>query len=477
MGGRKNVDLMVLTGCMDPVQEDRDQMVERVKPVTAPPLHRARAEREAFGRRLRDRVRRIDHDRWVTGGRDVIARLRASEDGRLAAVLPYRHGRMAASPFAFLRGGAAIMAPDLAALPHTGYTVQICGDAHVRNLGAYASPEGRIVFDVNDFDETCRAPWEWDIKRLAISLVLVGREAATSERICRDAVMAMVRSWRETLHELADLPAVELGRYCVHRFAASGPVGRVLRKAERMTPVQARDELTAPADDGKPRFVANPPKLSRIPDAEAAAVLASLAEYRETLAPNHQQVLDCYLAYDVAFKVAGAGSIGARNYAVLCVGNGIDDPLTLQVKQALPSCYEALGLIAADPRVASHQGRRVAEGQHRLQTWTDPLLGWTTIDGAPFYVRQLSDHKAAIDPADLRRAPLIEYARVCGETFAKAHSRTGDAAVLYGYAGQSDKLDHALADLAITGADQVTGDWQALVAAIGRGELESRELD
>jgi hypothetical protein len=149
----------------------------------------------------------------------------------------------------------------------------------------------------------------------------------------------------------------------------------------------------------------------------------------------------------------------------------------LQVKQALPSCYEALGLVAADARVASHQGRRVAEGQHRMQTWTDPLLGWTTIDGAPFYVRQLADHKAAIDPADLRRAPLIEYARVCGETFAKAHGRTGDAAVLYGYAGQSDKLDHALADLAITGADQVTGDWQALVAAIGRGELEARDLD
>jgi uncharacterized protein DUF2252 len=154
---------------MHQVQEDRDHTVERVNTVTAPPLHCARAEREAFGRRLRDRVRRIDHDRWITGERDVIARLRASEDGRLAAVLPYRHGRMATSPFAFLRGGAAIMAPDLAALPHTGYTVQICGDAHVRNLGACASPEGRLVFDVNDFDETCRAPWEWDVKRLAIS--------------------------------------------------------------------------------------------------------------------------------------------------------------------------------------------------------------------------------------------------------------------------------------------------------------------
>ena len=452
-------------------------MVEQADTGIAPPLHRARAEREAFGRRLRERVRRVDHDVWVTGERDVLARLRGNEDGRVRELLPYRHGRMAASPFAFLRGGAAIMAPDLASLPHTGYPVQICGDAHVRNLGAYASPEGRIVFDVNDFDETCRAPWEWDVKRLAISLVLVGREAGMSDRNARDAAMAMVLSWRETLHELADLPAVELGRYCVRRFAAGGPVGRVLRKAERLTAVQARDELTAPANDGKPRFVANPPKLTRVADAEARAVLDSLAAYRDTLAPNHQQVLDCYLPYDVAFKVAGTGSIGGRNYAVLCIGNGIDDPLTLQVKQALPSCYEALGLVPGDPRVASHQGKRVAEGQHRLQTWTDPLLGWTSIGGVPFYVRQLSDHKASIDPADLKRSPLIEYARVCGETFAKAHARTGDAAVLYGYAGQSDKLDRAIAELAVLGADQVSGDWEALVAAIRRGDIEARDLD
>jgi uncharacterized protein (DUF2252 family) len=451
--------------------------VERMSTPGAPPRHRARAEREAFGRRLRDRIRRVDHRAWVSGERDVLSRLRGSEEHRIREVLPFRHGRMAGSPFAFLRGGAAIMAPDLAALPHTGYMVQICGDAHVRNLGAYASPEGRIVFDLNDFDETCRAPWEWDVKRLAISIVLVGREAGASDRVARDAVMAMIRAWRETLHDLADLPAVELGRYCVHRFAAEGPIGRLLRKAERMTAIQARDELTAPSQDGKPRFVANPPKLARVSDADAHAVLGALAAYRDTLPPNHRQVFDCYLPYDVAFKVSGTGSIGARNYVVLCVGNGIDDPLTLQVKQALPSCYEALGLVAVDPRIASHQGKRIAEGQHRLQTWTDPLLGWTTIGTTPFYVRQLSDHKASIDPADLRRSPLIEYARVCGETFAKAHGRTSDAAVLYGYAGQADKLDRAIAELAILGADQVTGDWEALVAAIGRGEIEARDLD
>jgi len=445
--------------------------------VPAPPRHRSRAEREAYGRTLRDRVRRVDHDVWISEERDMLPRLHANEEGRRVELLPFRHGRMAPSPFAFLRGAAAIMAPDLAALPHTGYFVQICGDAHVRNLGAFSSPEGRIIFDVNDFDETCRAPWEWDMKRLAISIALVGREGGTTDKIAAEAVAAMMRSWRETLHELADLPALELARYCVHRFAPEGPIGRVLMKAERITALHARDELTIPHADGRPRLLEQKPKISRVPEAESNAVLASLTGYRETLGPNRQLVLDSYLAYDVAFKVGGTGSIGARNYIVICVGNGVDDPLILQVKEALPSVYEALKLVPRDPSIAAHQGKRVAEGQHRMQTWTDPLLGWTEIDGAPFYVRQLSDHKASIDPADLRRSSLVEYARVCGETFAKAHARTGDAAVLFGYAGESEKLDKAFAKLAILGADQVTRDWETMTGAIQRGELEIKELE
>jgi len=446
-------------------------------PATAPPRYVARADREMYGKSLRARVRRVDQARWVAGDRDVIGRIRASEVGRRRELLAIRHGKMAVSPFAFLRGGAWVMAPDLASLPHTAYPVQICGDAHVRNLGAFAALDGHIVFDVNDFDETCRAPWEWEIKRLAISIVLVGREAGTSERVCRDAVQAMVRSWRETMHMLADMPVVELARYCVHRFAPEGPVGRVLRKAERMSPLHARDELTTNGPDGRARFANEPPSLVPVDDVTRTKVLASLDAYRDTLGPNRQQVLDCYLAFDVAFKVAGTGSIGGRNYAVLLVGNGSDDPLILQVKQALPSCYEAQGLVPPDATTASHQGKRVASGQHRMQTWTDPFLGWTTIDGDPCYVRQLSDHKASIDPADLKRESLVEYARVCGETFAKAHARTGDAAVLYGYAGRGDKLDVALGKLAREGADQVTHDWETLVAAVKRGELEAVEVE
>jgi uncharacterized protein (DUF2252 family) len=441
---------------------------------TPPPRSIARPLREEYGRSLRDVVRRVDHDHWIDGERDVLARLRRSEQNRLDDLLPFRHGRMAASPFAFLRGGAAIMAPDLMELPHTNYCVQICGDAHIRNLGAYASPDGKIVFDVNDFDETTRAPWEWDMKRLAISFVVCAREAGVSDGVARDAVMELVRSWRESLHELADLPAYELPRYTVHRFQSDGAVGRVLAKAERMSPTQARDELAAPGPDGKPRFVASPPKIRRVPDAEAQAVFDSLIPYRETVGPSRQQVLDCYAPYDVAFKVAGTGSIGGRNYAVMCAGNGPNDSLVLQVKQALPSSFELLGWNGGSP---SHGGRRVAEGQHRMQTSVDPFVGWTTIDGLPFYVRQLSDHKASVDPADLKRSSLLEYARVCGETFAKVHARTADAAVLYGYAGQAEKLDRAFAKLALLGADQVTKDWEILVAAIAKGELVAADLD
>ena len=443
--------------------------------MSPPPRFAARTEREAYGRGLRDRVRRTAQDRWVTEERDVLARLVASEAGRLPQLLPVRHGRMASSPFAFLRGGAAIMAPDLIALPHTGYLVQICGDAHVRNLGAYAAPDGTIVFDLNDFDETCRAPWEWDLRRLAISLVLVARESGTADAHARDAVAAMVRTYRELLDELCGLPAVDVARYAPHRFAGDGAVGRVLARAERLSSHQARDHLTAPGPDGLPRFVADPPRLTRVPDGEAAAVLAALVDYRATIAPDRQQVLACYAPYDVAFKVAGTGSIGAHNYAVLCRGNGPDDALVLQVKEALPTAYVAAGW--ADPGAPAHDGQRVAEGAHRLQTACDPFIGWTTIAGRPYYVRQLADHQASIDPADLRRAALVEYARVCGEAFAKAHARTADPAVLYGYAGAADKLDRALARLALLGADQVTRDWELLVDAIRRGALATEDLD
>jgi len=434
-----------------------------------PPRWAPQDERIAYGKSLRDVVKRVDHDRWTDIARDVITRLRASEAGRMRDMLAIRYQKMSSSPFAYLRGNAWVMAPDLAALPVTGYTVQICGDAHVRNLGAYAAQDGRVVFDVNDFDETCVAPFEWELTRLAVSIVVVAREGGASDGAARDAVCAMIRTWRETLDQLAVLPFVELARYCVHRYERNDAVGQVIHHAERVSPQSEVAEITAPGKDGRPQLVDKPNKLRRVPDDEAARVLSALGPYRDTLGPNRQQVLDCYQPYDVAFKIAGTGSVGAHNYVVLCAGNGAGDPLLLQVKEALASCYHALGLVPR--RTTLHEGKRVAEGQHRMQTWTDPFLGWTMLGDRPCYVRQIADHQSSIDPDELRRSALVEYASVCGETFAKAHARSGDACILWGYAGRADKLDDALAKRALAGADQVEADWKLVKDAVAKGQL------
>ena len=434
------------------------------------------AERLQYGRELRDVVRRVAQNVWSPPKRRrrVVDMLRGAEEGRVQNLLPIKYGRMSMSPFAFFRGSAPIMAADLAALPRTGYHVQICGDAHVRNLGAYASPDGRIVFDINDFDETWRAPWEWDLKRLATSFVLAGREATSSERVCRDAVAMLVQSYRRAMAFFAQLPAVELARFQVNRHLDEGPIHEVLRKAERAGPRTSLKKLTVPARGGRRRFAQRPPLLARVDERTKSRVLASLREYRATLGPNRQLVLDAYCPVDVAFKVVGTGSVGTRDYVVLCFGNGPADPLILQVKEAATSCYARY--VKAERGVTTHEGRRVAEGQHRMQTVADPFLGWTSIAGADYLVRQLSDHKASIEPADLRGAALVDYALVCGEIFAKAHARTGDGAVLYGYVGDASKLDLAIAQFAVRYADQATHDYESFMKAIQGGQIEARLL-
>ncbi len=434
------------------------------------------AERLAYGRGLRDVVRRVDQNVWSAPKRrqPVLDTLRASEHGRVEDLLPIKYGRMSMSPFAFFRGCASIMAGDLAALPRTGYHVQICGDAHVRNLGAYASPDGRIVFDINDFDETWRAPWEWDLKRLATSFVLAGREAKCSERVCRDAGIMLVQSYRRAMAFFAPMPAVELARYQVNRHLDEGPIHQVLRKAERASPRASLNKLTVPAGGGRRRFAQRPPLLARVDERTRTRVLASLLEYRTTLGPNRQLVLDAYCPVDVAFKVVGTGSVGTRDYVVLCFGNGPTDPLILQVKEAAASCYARY--VKAERSVSTHQGRRVAEGQHRMQTVADPFLGWTSIAGADYLVRQLADHKASIEPGDLRGASLVDYALVCGEIFAKAHARTGDGAVLHGYAADASKLDAAIAQFALLYADQATHDYEIFMKAIKAGQIKARKL-
>lgn len=427
-------------------------------------------ERQAFGRNCRNRVRRADQSVWaVPGDRpDPVAALLVANRNRRQDLLPIKWGRMDASPFAFLRGAAPLMAADLAILPTTGLPVQLCGDAHVVNLGAYAAPDGHLVFDLNDFDETIPGPWEWDVKRLATSLMLAGREARHREDECTAAVRIFVESYREAMTRFSTMKTMELAKWEVRRHTRSGPVRAVLQKAERAIPMVTLEKLTVRSARNVPRFHDRPPLLRHVKGQTVEAVLSALAPYRRTLGADRQQVLDAYRPVDVAFKVVGTGSIGTRDYVVLLLGNGPDDPLFLQVKEELPSCYTPY--LVDVPR-AAHQGRRVAEGQHRLQTVTDPFVGWTTIHGRGYLVRQLSDHKAGIDLKELKDAALIEYAMVCGEVLAKAHARTGDAAAIAGYCGGSSRLDKAIAAFSAAYADQTEADHAALHKAIEQGKI------
>ena len=446
----------------------------------SPPLGAAAgAERgAAAGRRCRERIGRADQGRWTPAPArpDPVNALLAANAGRLAELLPLKWGRMAASPFAFFRGAAPLMAADLAGWPTTGLLVQLCGDAHVRNLGAYAAPDGHLVFDLNDFDETIVGPWEWDLKRLATSFVLANREAGgRDDKEGAAAVRQLVASYRAALGRFAGMRALELVSYEVRRHSKSGPVRAILQKAERATAARTLQKLTEPppgtGGNGLPRFHDQPPLLRHVPDEEAAKVLAALGPYRETLGADRRQVLALYRPADVAFKVVGTGSVGTRDYVVLLFGRGADDPLFLQVKEELPSCWAPHLPAGAAPGYAN-QGQRVAEGQHRLQTVTDAFVGWTKLDGADYLVRQLADHKAAVDPAELKGDALTEYALVCGEVLAKAHARTGDAAALAAYCGRSsDRLDRALAEFALAYAGQTTRDHAALVAAVRAGKV------
>jgi len=430
------------------------------------------AERRARGRRLRKVIRRVDQAHWspAKDRPDPVTLIQESNAERLTQLVPIKMARMAASPFGFFRGAAPVMAADLAQSPTTGLRTDICGDAHVRNLGAFAGPDGHLVFDLNDFDETTRGPWEWDLKRLATSLVLAGREAGGRDKACAESVGCCVRAYRQAMDLFSQMPIIDLARYRIKRLGRMGAIASVLHKAERVTPLFALEKLTQPAKGGLRQFTDKPPLLYHVPSKAARAVVASLASYRETLGPSHQHVVDSYHAVDVAFKVVGTGSVGTRDYVVLLFGGGLKDPLFLQVKEEVVSCYARY---LPDVPPVAHQGRRVAEGQHRMQTVSDFLLGWTSIDGRDYLVRQLADHKASVDPAALKGAALLEYALVCGEVLAKSHARTGDAAGIAGYCGKSTKLDQAITRFARAYADQTTDDHARLRRAIRAGRIKA----
>ena len=419
-------------------------------------------ERRKLGQARRKQAGRQDHCDLKPRQRPApaIELLQRAARGRLPQLLKLKWKLMADSPFGYFRGAAPVMAADLSVLPSTGILTQICGDAHVRNLGAFAAPDGCLVFDINDFDETIRAPFEWDLKRIATSLVLAGRGSGHKESAARAAAEICITHYSDLMHTLAKMPAMEASRFPVHRMGSVEPIHAALLKAERSTPLHTLEKLTEPhSDGGDRRFREEKPMLTRLTGRQAAEVLACLGPYRQTLEPQRQHLLSLYRPIDVAFKVVGTGSVGLRDYCIYFEGNGTGDPLFLQIKEEPASAYAPYLPEAHSPL---HNGQRVAEGQRAMQLRSDPFLGWTQIAGRDFLVRQLNDHKGSIELEDLAGKGLTAFAEVCGELLARGHVRSGDPITLAGYIGSGSSFAEALAEFGARYADQVEKDWKDL---------------
>ena len=437
-----------------------------------------RAERYALGKALRKRVPRSSLAEWraPSDRPDPVDMINASHRGRLDDLVPIRVGRMVASPYGFLRGTAVVMAEDVARLPSTGITPVVCGDAHLGNFGFYASPERDLVIDLNDFDEAHPGAWEWDLRRLVASIWVAGRENGTSERHCGKSVGSCVASYRRELVRLAELPLFtrSFTRLDVDRLKsqAAGPlqkqIGRSAERARRRTGDRALPRLTHEVD-GVRKIVDEPPLINRLPAREEDLLARALDDYLDTLPPYWRRVLGGYTLVDVAQKVVGVGSVGLRAHVALLEGSSPEDVIFLQLKQARRSVFARY--VHGESALHAHQGQRVVEYQQSLQTVSDPLLGWTTMEGLQFYVRQLRNMKGRIPLDAMTAKTLTDYAAVVGQLLAKGHARTSGASMIAGYLGGSDRVDKALCTFARRYADQTEADWAALASAVDRGEL------
>ncbi|WP_433967178.1 DUF2252 domain-containing protein [Tunturiibacter gelidiferens] len=445
-------------------------------------------ERYTFGQERRKQMKRLHHKTWMAKQRreSPLKLLEVSTRGRVQSLVALKNELMAASPFGYFRGAVPVMAYDLSLVGNTGICNQLCGDAHVRNLGAFAAPDGRLVFDINDFDETIVAPFEWDVKRMATSLVLAGRAAGAKNLHCREAATVFLERYRTMMHSFARMTVLEVAKYQVHRLGTVSPVAGILRMAERATPIHTLLTLTevegrssvskkgvrtvkGAAKSSEPPqqvFRTIPPNLKRVTGAHAEQVVGSLAMYAESLQPERRHFLAQYRPMDVAFKVVGTGSVGLRDYVVFMEGNGAKDPLFLQIKEEVASGYAPYVAGALKGRRKQHQGQRVVNGERAMQLQSDPFLGWTTMEGRDYLVRQLNDHKASIQLEDLKAAGLLEYAGLCGEMLARGHARAGDSAMVAGYVGTSARFDDAVVAFAEAYADQTEVDWKQLVKSL-----------
>lgn len=360
------------------------------------------------------------------------------------------------------------MAADLARQPHTNLMAQLCGDAHVQNMGSFETPDGRIVFDINDFDETTAGPWEWDVKRMAASIVLAGLESAHNLSSSADAVEAFATVYLQTIRQMASQPVLVSARHQIHRLKKVQAVSAALRQAERAQPADLLNKYTEPDRSGTPRFRHVEDVLWRVGGPRRSEVLRSLLLYRESLAPDRVHLFSFFRPLDVAFKIVGTGSVALRDYVVLMEGNGTADPLFLQIKQEVDSAY-ARYLPVVPSR---HQGRRVAEGQRKIQPTSDLMLGWTRIGQRDFLVRQLNDHKGRIDLESLRENGLSTLSAIAGELLARGHARSGDALAIASYAGSGGKIVEGLVNFGKRYAELTEQDYQLFKAAIAKGRFK-----
>jgi len=455
------------------------------------------SERAAAGKAARSQAPRSAHAEWEPPADrgDPVEILAAQAASRVPELVPIRYGRMAVSPFTFYRGAAAVMAADLAATPVTGLQVQACGDAHLSNFGVFAAPDRRLVFDLNDFDETLPGPWEWDVKRLAASFEIAAREGGVKRKQRRAVVLASVSEYREAMRRFASMRAIEIWYARLDAEAVMAQLralgARARKRVEKgAAKARAKDSLRALGRltervDGELRIAGRPPLLvpieELIPDSEVERQVEGeirnvLELYKRTLKSDRRRLLERYRFRHMAHKVVGVGSVGTRAWIILLTGRDDEDPLFLQAKEAQASVLEPY----AGASEFDNHGRRVVEGQWLMQAASDSFLGWcpaTGIDGRrrDFYVRQLWDGKGSAEVETLPPSGLEAYARMCGWTLARAHARSGDPVAIGAYLGSRSAFEDAIAEFSSRYADQNERDHAALTAAIASGRIEAED--
>jgi uncharacterized protein (DUF2252 family) len=440
-------------------------------------------ERHAIGKDMRGKVPRESHAEWIPSRNrpDPLKLIAENNKGRQKDLIPLRMGRMSASPFTFLRGSACVMAADLSTSPITGIPVIIDGDAHLNNFGFYGTPQREVVFDLNDFDEVTIGPWEWDLKRLVASVNVAGRENGLNRRERAAAVRRAVEGYRSNMTRLESMGLLEI--WYLHSYPgrlspllkidpkSQAVFKKVLAKALVTDNKALVPKVAERKSDGSWMFRDDPPVLTRVSASTKAKVIEALNRYSSTLPRERSLMLSRYKVADVAHRVVGVGSVGTRAYLALLFGNGDNDPLFLQVKEAAPPAHAPY--LPKLEKEFLHNGKRVVSGQKGLQASNDPMLGYTDIDGRHYYVRQMKNLKASIPIEWLTGASYNFYAWACGALLARAHARVGDTARIAGYCGNSAVLDRALAEWAESYGDQTEQDHATLVDSIKRGKTKA----